>query len=725
MMKELPYIPRLSELERISGLVKPWDFESKEVITDAMRETKKDRMAWANNPKTEHCFFSGFLGLNPDGRISKINENPASEMLALVVDYDGKQDMDKFLKMVDKYNCEYPPNYLSQSMGGGLHAVWILEEPINVTHTLLEGLMKEISAGLKLPKLANHLDKPALFDTSKYYTAGDTWKQVSTLPIPDAQCKFWVKEALKSQTLRLGSEASIDVPLDLAYDEAVKMYGPLMEGIEGFELGMRCRRFWDPSAKDDTGAFLMNNGFYCHSGDETFKDWRGLLGNSFIEQFKVQQFDELTKDTWYNGKDYIYKNEANGQWTLQAPKDASLRYNVDFRMSKKVPKGAESSPIDEILRDIQKHKPVVAFANFVHQKEGLLEFQGSKYLNMSQLKAIAPSGRLGKWGELFPFLAQFMDSFLSSEFEKLLVLAWWKRSYEGALNYKPERGQVLLIAGPPACGKSLFNTKMLAPSLGGGIDAADYYVNGSDFTDVYYNYGLHMVDDAEPGSRIGSQKSMAARLKKTAAASSISVNGKYKDVRQIEWLGRVCITMNNDVESLKATPEIQDSLEDKLIAVQANPPSGQLELKSDELEAVIKKELPHLLQWLIDWKPSAAITGGTRYGVKHYCNLKLREDMESGSADMNLFEMLEVFLEECRASTEWEGKTWVEFKTSVLLERMKDCDSIKHGMRTMNAMHLGHILSRGMKRGLKLKTRRMSSGAFWVIDFDLRGGSHE
>lgn len=718
-MKELPYINRLSELERISGRTQPWGFETKETITEEMRKTKKARMAWANNPKTEHCFFSGFLGLNPDGRISKYNDNPATQMLAIVVDYDGgDQSLDRFIQKLEEEKCEYPPNYVATSLGGGMHAVWILETAVNVNDALLKPLMQIIKDDLKLIKLAPHLDKPALFDTSKYYTAGDTWRQIGERTIPETQCKYWVKEALKAETLRLGSEASIDIPMDIAYAEAKQIYEGLMDDVDGFELGLRCRRFWDSTATDDTGAYLMENGFYCHSGDETFKDWASLLGNNFVAKYKVQQFEEITKDTWYNGKDYIYKNEANDRWTLQAPKDVALRYNVDFAISKAPAKRGQSSPVDDIMRDIQKIKPVVAFANFVHQKEGLYQFQGENYINTSQREALKPSGRLGKWGELFPFLGEFFDGLFSSHFERDLVLAWWKRSYIGALNFKPKRGQVLLIAGPQACGKSLFNVKMLAPSLGGGIDSADYYVNGGTFNDIFYNYGLHMVDDAEPGSKPGAQKAMAARLKKTAASSSISVNGKNRDIKQIEWIGRVCITMNNDVESLKATPEIQDSLEDKLIAVQAVAPTGLLDLESDIIEAKIKEELPHLLQWLLDWTPPKAVQGKDRYGVKHYCNLKLRQDMESGSSDEVFLERLNVYIEEFKCSAEGEDVDCMVFQTSQLLERMATCESIRVGMRGMNAMNIGHILSRCVKKGYKFQRKRKASGFFWTIPYD-------
>jgi len=721
MMIELPYLPRLSETDSVSGRTQPWEFEPTEKITDEIRNVKSKRMNWANNHETEHCFFSGYLGLNPDGRISKSNENPAAQMLAIVVDYDGTQDLEKFKKQLDKYACPYYPNYISQSLGGGLHAVWVLEVATNVSDQMIEPLMKEISAQLKLPKLAKSFDKPALFDASKYYTTGDAWTKISDVPIPESVMAYWVKEALTAETLRLGSKASIDIPLDLAFEEAKRIYGAKMDDVLSFTPGMRCRRFWDDTATKPAGAFLMDNGFYCHAGHETFMDWETLLGPNFVAQYKVKQFDDMTENTWFNGKDYIYKNGADDRWTVQDAKNASLRFNVDFGINTAKKKG-EASEMDHLLRDVQKMKGVTAFAHFVYKPEGIMEYQKEKYLNMSQIEAMKPSGRAGEWGELFPFMAEFFDRFCVSENEKHLLLAWWKRSYQGALEQKPKRGQIMLIAGPPSCGKTLFNLRMLAPSMGGGIDAAEHYINGSQggFTDVLYKYGLHMVDDGEPGSRIGARKAMAARLKKTAATDSLSVNGKNKDLKQIEWMGRVCITMNDDPESLKATPELQETLTDKLIAIRARQPGDLLERTGEGTDQTIKEELPHMLQWLLDWTPPKEVLGETRYGIIPYCNLQLRREMESGGTDESFCERLDVYLTECQAASPDEEMAPLNIQTTVLLERMQACDLIKNGMRGMKNEHLGHILSRLQKRGFRITKRRSNKGQMWTIPVNFR-----
>jgi hypothetical protein len=691
-------------------MVEPWGFEAN--VPEEVRADKGARTRWANAYDTKHCFYSGFEGVNVKLRINK--DNPIEKMLALVVDYDRpSMEFGHAVDAVLSHKIQYRPNYISQTLSGGIRLVWIMEKPLNMNTFMAKKFHKHMRKEFELVKLLPGLDDEALKDPSKYYEVGENWKQLSSDPIPTTVSLTWAMSAFGKMSI--STELEADVPLDRVREALVKKY-PDIE-FPDLELGIRMKRFWDTSATNESAAFLMAGGFYCHTGDEGFMGWEKLISRSFMKEFEVEQTGEVIDRFWYDGQKYLSRNPVKDEWMVQNLTDVTLNLCVSYGLSKAPDKKGEASPIDRILHQVQLQKGVEAFAKFVHRPEGEIMSQGLPYVNISKVTAMPPSGTSGEWGEHFPWLAQYFDGLLVDPHQKNILLAWWKHYYEGALKQEPTRGQVMIISGPPACGKTLFNIRMLAPSVGGGVDASEYYINGDDFGGTYFSYGLHMVDDGEPGRHPNAQKATASRYKKTAASTLFSVNQKYEKRTSVEWSGRVCVTMNSDPESLKTMPELQQTLEDKLIVLRAEEPTELFET-SENVEEMIKDQLPHLLQWLVDWTPPETVESGTRYGVISYCDKSLRHSMEADTADALFFELLDTFLAEVKA--EAKTATAITMRTTDLVARMKDCELIRSMMGSYKATHIGHILGRHASKGYGFTYKRTAAGSNWTIQFDYR-----
>ena len=688
--------------------IEPWNFVSR--VPDEIRKDKNARTRWANAFDTRHCFYSGFEGLNPALRVNK--DNPVAKMLAIVADYDrANMDLEEAIKLVVNFeDNEFVPNYMGSTLSGGVRLVWILEESLNLNTEMAKKFMRHIRKVLNLHKLLPGLDEPALYDPSKYYEAGENWKQLNSNPIPNANGFLWMQKSVHK--IKICETLEDEIPLERVQSELESNFPDVK--FPKLEPGIRMHRFWDPSATNESAAFLMPGGFYCHTGDEGFVGWTELLGRTFMREFEVAKTGIVIDEFWYDSKEYISRNPRMDGWLIQKTPEAVLNIAARFGLSKAAPKKGELSPIERILHEIQLVKQVKAYAKFVHMPEGEMQFLGEKYINTSRVRALPPSGTSGAWGEHFPFLAEFLDGLLVTETQRDVMLAWWKVFYTGALAQKPKRGQILIIAGPPACGKTLFSTQMLGPSVGGYIDAADFYINGGDFGDKYYEYGLQTVDDGEPGRRIDAQKAMAARYKKTAASQTLSVNGKFQAIKQIAWLGRVCTTMNDDPESLKTMPELQATLEDKIIVLRARKPNELLE-RTDNIESLIRHELPHLLQWLVDWDIPENVKGGRRYGVISYCDNKLREEMESGSSDQMFLELLSAFLKEVKIES---GDGPLEVRTTELVSRMRECETIRLLMNEYKPVHVGHILARFSAKDYGFISKRKAFGTYWTIEHE-------
>jgi hypothetical protein len=700
-------------------MVEPWGFTPEVPVPDNVRKDKNIRTKWANAHDTKHCFFAGFEGINAGLRVSKSKDNPVAKMLAMVADYDRpSMDYDQAVEQVLGYEkLPHIPNYISQTLSGGIRLVWILEVPMNMNTDMAKLMHRHMKSQLHLVNLLPGLDEGAVKDPSKYFEVGENWKQLSSDPLPEAVCFSWAMHAFRK--VKLGTELEAAVPLARVQAALEEKFPDVT--FPKLELGIRMNVFWVPGAVNQSSAFLMEGGFYCHSTDEGFMSWRDLLGSAFMREFEVESTGEVISKFWYDGSKYISRNPIkDGEWMVQNTSDVTLNIAGTFGLLKSPPKKGELSPIERILHQTQLQKGVKGAACFVHFPEGEITSQGNKYINISDVKAMSPSGQSGEWGKHFPWLARFFDGLFVEDIQKDILLAWWKRFYQGAYTENPGIGQVLIVAGPVACGKTLFNTCMLAPSVGGGVDASDYYINGDDYGATYFEYGLHMVDDGEPGRRAEAQKATAARFKKTAAAKTFLVNQKYEKKVQIEWRGRVCTTMNSDAESLKAMPELQDTLEDKIIILRANEPNGQFkDMESPEIEGKIDAELPHLLQWLLDWTPPESVARKDRYGVRSYCDGQIKQDVEAGNPDSVFLELLDSFFDELKAE---DSKVKdLDMRATDLIGRMADCEVIRSQMhKYTNAVYVGHILSRLEKKGYGLWSKRSAKGTIWHIEMDYR-----
>jgi hypothetical protein len=700
-------------------MVEPWGFTPEVPVPDNVRKDKNIRTKWANAHDTKHCFFMGFEGINAGLRVSKSKDNPVAKMLAMVADYDRpSMNYDQAIEQVLSYEkLPFPPNYISQTLSGGIRLVWVLEVPMNMNTDMAKLMQRHLRKELHLGNLLPGLDEGAVKDPSKYYEVGENWKQLSSDPLPEPMCFSWAMHAFRK--VKLSTELEASVPMDRVQSALEEKYPDVT--FPKLELGIRMHVFWVPGAVNQSSAFLMEGGFYCHSTDEGFMSWRDLLGSGFMREFEVESTGEVIGKFWYDGQKYISRNPIKeGDWMVQNTSDASLNIAGTFGLLKSPPKKGELSPIERVLHQIQLQKGVKGAASFVHFPAGEITSQGKTFINISTVKAMSPSGQSGEWGEHFPWLAEFFDNFFVDAHQKSIMLAWWKRFYEGALNEKPAKGQVMIVAGPVECGKTLFNTYMLAPSVGGGVDASDYYIDGDDYGATYFEYGLHMVDDGEPGRRAEAQKATAARFKKTAASKTFLANQKYEKKVQVEWNGRVCATMNNDTESLKAMPELQETLRDKIIILRANEPSGQFKgMEAPEIEGMIASELPHLLQWLLDWPIPDTVKSDSRYGVVSYCDNQIKRDVEAGNPDSVFLELLDTFFDEVKAEDARVEK--ITMRATDLISRMVDCELIKSQMHKFtNAVYVGNILSRMEKRGCGVYHRRSSKGTLWHIEMDYR-----
>lgn len=708
-------------------LVRPSEFDSR--MPDEVRENKRRRSAWSKNPTTEHCFFTGFEGTDPHRRPHKIN-NPIARCLAIVADYDCKnQDLKAVAAQMlqqdpDGEGAPFLPYEICLTGSGGIRAVWYPETPMPMNGETAKLFMGQMERSLKLQSLVAGLDSKALADASKTYEVGRDWLKIRTEPLPSKFC--WTAFFKATKNHRFGGALDEDFPLDRAEAVLRKKY-PGYE-FPKFEPMARIRRFWDPDALDDTGAVVLSGGVYCHSGDEPmpFIPWSDerLLGQAVMREFEEDRTGFVLENYWYDGDKYISLNKETGKWRLQSESSLKLTLSSRYGISPKIPKGAASSPREDVIERIQTLKEVNSAGTFVFMPEGPIEFNGEHYINTSQIKPMNPSGHHGEWGEYFPNIAKFLDGFFVEKKQKNLFLAWWKIFYTTSRDLKPVQGQAMFIAGPQSCGKTLLNFHLVKPSMGGGKDASQFYVEGNRYNEGFYSHGLHLVDDAEQGGRKWEQSKMASRYKRTVASPEITVEEKRGKRKQIKWLGRVLTTMNDDHDSLKTMPELQETLEDKVIILRAQVPGDFLTKECPKPVPVFRKELPHLLQWLIDWELPKTVLNrdNPRFIIKSMCDTKLKRDMREGSEEEMFADILQAYLIEYANTDEGQKTEYLDIPLPELRNALLHCGLFAQEVLRPYYVHtkrIPNLLVELNRRGYRLiKLPRTGQGARWRLFYD-------
>lgn len=104
------------------------------------------------------------------------------------------------------------------------------------------------------------------------------------------------------------------------------------------------------------------------------------------------------------------------------------------------------------------------------------------------------------------------------------------------------------------------------------------------------------------------------------------------------------VTLNADATSVRMIPNLDASLEDKIIVLKF---ADQKMTFPADIEAIIARELPFFLRWLVDWEMPVHIAGENRFGIKAFIHEDIRAAaIHSGDAG-DVLEMIESWIRRC------------------------------------------------------------------------------
>jgi hypothetical protein len=370
---------------------------------------------------------------------------------------------------------------------------------------------------------------------------------------------------------------------------------------------------------------------------------------------------------------------------------------VSRGLTDKRSKGANFSQIDSAVSLIKDTAVVTSAGSFAGYERGLMTYNGNRYLNIHNRDVLQPAPEPTVWGSTgkFPFISHFYDEFFSSPEQLPFMLSWGSRFYRSFQRRVPQSGQALLIFGRPGRGKT-FHSEALWSILMGGSAEAKEWLNGEDiFNSELFDYCFWRIDDGSLSANYRTAGVYAEMLKRVTANKSFRSNEKYRKAGQVQWQGRIAITGNDDAESLRSIPNMDISMQEKvmLFRVAADRMDGFKFRDDVEMRVILAQEIPHFARFLMDFKiPDHCTDAETRYGVKAYHEPSLRNAANHSSVSATFGEILDEALREFFTVRDTEADCWTG--TSLQLHKMILQDgSLTEAMRPYNVQTVARNLS--------------------------------
>jgi len=269
---------------------------------------------------------------------------------------------------------------------------------------------------------------------------------------------------------------------------------------------------------------------------------------------------------------------------------------------------------------------------------GLYDISGCRVLVTHGPRFITP--KRGGW----PWLRDLLKQLLGKQ--NVYFLAWVKWALESIRRGSPwSPGQMLAVAGPPGCGKSLLQG-LITPMLGGRVAKPyKYMVGDTPFNSEMFGAEHNMIEDEVASHDPRDRRKFGAAVKSLVVNKEQFIHGKGKTAITLTPFLRLTMTLNDEPEALLALPHLDGDVKDKIMLIHAR--ETKLPFPSEKFptsqcyRAALQSELPAFLYDLLRWEIPEEIRD-QRYGVVSYHHPELIREVDDLSPELKLMGLIEL-----------------------------------------------------------------------------------
>jgi hypothetical protein len=655
---------------------------------------KADRRAWLAAKDTNAVIISLLEGLNTDLRVSIKEGNPVATIHGVIADYDAPApgSFADQAKHIGAFYADTPalkPQWIQRTLSGHFRLIWEFAEPCSLRgcpDEFYREFIAEFRKRVRMSAVLASLDEAALLKVSTYYDARGDYERTNADPMAAVEVDGVFFDAVRKVSKAGNGNAGglPEIPMEAVKQRLDELFPGRWPVDTPFVDGCRGPAVWDPIGLNPTTTIYTTTGAYRFSSAKGFHPYDELLGKDFVRQWRDNKLGQVTRNFWYiphGSKNYFVK--IMGTWEPQSLGDLQRRLTNNWCLSRKAPAHNVLSETEQAIQYLQDSRKVDAILPFIFDKREVVEFNNKRFLNSSRLKVMEPAAEQvdhGKnrrhkvrpaarnpyyWGEGFPWIAQWLGSWFDDPKRQLIfLLAWIKQAYESARAGTPAKGQALFLVGGVGRGKTLFNgPDFMGSILGGSSDAAKFLVGEEKFNKELIEVGYWSVDDAAAAIDKNTHQKFTENVKAFVANPTVTYHPKYVDSQRVPYNGRLCVTLNEDDESMRMIPDLDRNIIDKLIILRLSEKTQFSFPAWGEIGKALKTQLPYFLRWLTHWTPPASTTKGqTRFGLKAYTHRQVRGAALRSGLDSDVLEAIGMlwcsdddFATKAARGESWEG----------------------------------------------------------------------
>ncbi len=666
-------IPNLTSQD-VTVVLEPWSSGDASAPREGIKgkadhpsynKEKAKWMKWCKSNKTNHSFISLCASENIYCRCSK--EFPAHVMNGFIVDYDGHDF--KF----DGKNLRFQPTFISRS-NNGVHLIYEFETPLYFAGVdFYSKFMYRIMNEMNFKANGVGFDEGAFLDSTRYYEVGFDWIDgPEDAGIPANTVQAWYGETCKQ--IKKWDPDAPKVPIEFVRDKLSAKYPDPGFDWDEFEVGFRCHRFWDPSAKQ-LAVKVTEDGMRSWTGDEPFKKWvdRELVGPSAIREQGAVRIANAIEDFAMVGKDDYHWH--NGAWSKIKNEDLKRNLYVSHGLDKASQKG-EPSEVDQALNQILLTKRATALRPQIFDPSPKFRHEGKTYLNSgAHVKPLKPHpDPHHEWGEGWENIRKILEEMFPDDHQLELILSFLKYCYCNALASKPRSALFLILFGEPSAGKNFFINAILGQLMGGYAGAGKFLLNNDQFNENLVLKPVWTLHDPAPkATHSGAMSAFRETMKEIIANEEITERGMHRAGEVIERRNILAMTINDDSKALGMIPAIAGSVKSKVLGLKC---SGVLKWngtrKNIPKDPDVIPELIHFAAYLRDMEVPEEYTE-PRFGVPAF----MHEDIIGTTLEASVYGNRASYLRMVFDHGGFDGKSW-EGKALDLIQYLKDDDRFKY-----------------------------------------------
>ncbi len=395
----------------------------------------------------------------------------------------------------------------------------------------------------------------------------------------------------------------------------------------------------------------------------------------------------------FDGRAY-WRREQDGSYGQLCREDARLHLGVHgFKL---FGEDGKPSAADRGLYRIQVNGRVNYAGAICGRPAGLLIENGQRILVTRGPSLIAT--KAGPWPTIQGLIENLFGRAAGDGLavkQAQVFIGWLKLARVAVSNPNEHRpGQVLALVGPPDCGKSLIQSAVITPALGGRVaDPALWATGGTNFNSELWSAEHLAIGDKSLGEDGRERARLRDELKRITAAPDYPLHPKHREAMTLRPIWRVTLSANDDPESAGNLPALDASFADKIVYLRCYAPPAPFFNEEEsgaraQFAKAIADEMPAFLYDVDSFEIPAELRKA-RFGIAEFHHPAILDLIESGSPLVPFGEVVESWIQS------WDVTTAQVEAPSVELYAKLD-DHLENRLRSTSSSpsHLSHQLKR-------------------------------